>query len=194
MAVLTGAYPFAIDFDPPQAQNRLSVLLRLIFAIPILFVAAIVGFIAAIMTFFAWLAILATGKYPAGMASFVTGAWRMGVASQSYTFLLTDRYPPFSPSDELADYAVRPTGQAAIDGRNRLTVFFRLIMAIPHMIILYVLNMAGQVVGLIAWFAALFTGSVPLGLHSFLAGWQRWQARTSAYVLLLTDEYPPFSL
>ena len=44
------------------------------------------------------------------------------------------------------------------------------------------------------WVAALITGSLPVGLHGFIEGILRWQHRASAYALLLTDEYPPFSL
>jgi hypothetical protein len=47
---------------------------------------------------------------------------------------------------------------------------------------------------LIAFFAVLFTGRWPDGLRSFLLGVMRWALRVEAYLLLLTDEYPPFSL
>lgn len=71
---------------------------------------------------------------------------------------------------------------------------FRMLMVIPHAIVLYFLQIAAQVVALISWFAALFTGSVPAGMHGFLAGYVRWNARYVAYAFLLVDEYPPFSL
>ena len=67
-------------------------------------------------------------------------------------------------------------------------------MIIPHAIILYFIQIAAQVVVFISWFIALFTGSVPPGLHTFVAGYQRWNLRYTAYALLLTDQYPPFSL
>ena len=75
-----------------------------------------------------------------------------------------------------------------------MTVFLRILMLIPHAIALYVITLIGEIVAFISWFAALFTGSVPVGMHNFLAGWIRWQTRVGAYALLLTDEYPPFSL
>ena len=93
-----------------------------------------------------------------------------------------------------AGYPVRLLGEGAADGRNRLTVFFRIIMVIPQVIVLYFLNIAGGVVVLISWFAALFTGSVPEGLHNFMTGYLRWTTRVGAYALLLTDQYPPFSM
>ncbi|MFQ5382406.1 MAG: DUF4389 domain-containing protein, partial [Dehalococcoidia bacterium] len=82
----------------------------------------------------------------------------------------------------------------ALEGRNRLTVFFRPLLAIPHIVVLSVLGVIGEVVLLVAWVVALFTASVPDGIHSFLAGVQRYNNRLSAYLFLLTDEYPPFSI
>jgi hypothetical protein len=127
------------------------------------------------------------------MANFSLGAARWSARVSGYMFLLTDKYPPFS-LDAMADYPVRFDGTVAIDGRNRLTSFFRYFMIIPHIIVLWLVLIAAEVVLLISWFVALFTGSVPPGLHTFLAGTLRWMSRVNAYTMLLTDEYPPFSL
>lgn len=78
--------------------------------------------------------------------------------------------------------------------RNRLTTFFRAILVIPHLVVLYVLHIVAAVIVLLAWFAALFTGRNPDGLRTFTIGVLRWQTRVQAYYALLTDEYPPFSL
>jgi hypothetical protein len=48
---------------------------------------------------------------------------------------------------------------------------------------------------IIAWFAILFTGTYPRSLFDYVVGVQRWSLRVSAYaILLVTDQYPPFSL
>lgn len=78
--------------------------------------------------------------------------------------------------------------------RNRLTTFFRALLVIPHLVVLYVLHLVVSVIVLLAWFAALFTGRNPDGLRGFTIGVLRWQTRVSAYSSLLTDAYPPFSL
>jgi hypothetical protein len=78
--------------------------------------------------------------------------------------------------------------------QRRLTVAFRAPLAVPHVIVLYVLNLAAEVVLFIGWFAALFTGQLPGWAHDFLTGVLRWQSRVYAYTFLLTDQYPPFSL
>src|SRR5258706_11593209 len=77
--------------------------------------------------------------------------------------------------------------------RSRLTVFFRLLLAIPHVIWLYLYTIGAAIAVLLAWFAALFTGRVPAGLHSFLAGYLRYSSRVTAYILLLANPWPPFS-
>jgi Domain of unknown function (DUF4389) len=74
--------------------------------------------------------------------------------------------------------------------RSRLTVFFRYLLAIPHFVWLYLWGIAAGIALLIAWFAALFTGRVPDGLHSFLASYVRYATHVNAYILLLTGRYP----
>ncbi len=76
--------------------------------------------------------------------------------------------------------------------QRRATVAFRLILAIPHFIVLYALGIAASVVVLIGWFGALATGRLPLFAATYLSGYLRWYCRTMAYLLLLTDKYPPF--
>lgn len=76
--------------------------------------------------------------------------------------------------------------------RSRLTVFFRLIIAIPHLIWMLLWGILAEIVVIVAWFAALFTGRVPEGLHNFLATYLRFYTRLSAYLFLLSDPYPPF--
>ena len=76
--------------------------------------------------------------------------------------------------------------------RSRLTVFFRLLLAIPLAIWLAIWGIAVYVAVLIAWFVALFTGRLPEGLHEFIARYLRALTHLSAYLLLLADPWPPF--
>ena len=78
--------------------------------------------------------------------------------------------------------------------QNRWTVAFRIILAIPQFIIVTILFIAFFFVMVVGWFAALFTGRLPESAHTFLGGVIRWYTRVTAYVFLLTDRYPPFSL
>jgi hypothetical protein len=72
-------------------------------------------------------------------------------------------------------------------------VLIRFILAIPQIIILYFLLIAGFFVVIVGWFAALFTGRLPIGIRDFLIGILQYQVRVHGYLLLLVDEYPPFA-
>ena len=76
--------------------------------------------------------------------------------------------------------------------RSRLTVFFRLLLVIPHLIVLAVLGFVAEIALLIAWVAGVILGRVPDGLHNFLASYVRYSTRVRAYYGILADPYPPF--
>jgi Domain of unknown function (DUF4389) len=78
--------------------------------------------------------------------------------------------------------------------QQRVTVAFRAILAIPHLIVLIALVVAAEVVAFIGWWAALFTGQLPPWAHEFITGVLRWQSRVYGYLYFLTDQYPPFTL
>lgn len=77
--------------------------------------------------------------------------------------------------------------------RNRLTVFFRLLLAIPPFLWLALWGILAFLVLVVAWFAALFTRRVPGGLHDFLASYLRYQVHVFAYATLVADPFPGFS-
>jgi len=91
----------------------------------------------------------------------------------------------------LAPVLVAFTGPAP---QSRLTVLVRLIMVIPQLVVLWLLGVAAFVVAVIGWFGALFSGRLPVFAADFLTGYLRWLTRVYAYTILLTDQYPPFSL
>jgi uncharacterized protein DUF4389 len=78
--------------------------------------------------------------------------------------------------------------------QNRWTIGFRYLLAIPQFIVLYLISIAALIVGVIGWFAALFTGALPTGIAKFLGQWVAYGMRVAAYLYLLTDRYPPFAL
>ena len=76
--------------------------------------------------------------------------------------------------------------------RSRLTVFFRLLLAIPHY---FWISLIGVVVALLVfvnWFILLFVARTPKGIHDFLAGYIRYTTQLEAYVLLAANPYPAF--
>ena len=89
-------------------------------------------------------------------------------------------------------YPISFAADYAAEGRNRLTTFFRYIVAIPWQIVQYLYAIGAEIAAVIAWFAIVFTGRYPEGLYNFNAGFLRMNNRVNGFAYLLTDEYPPF--
>jgi magnesium-transporting ATPase (P-type) len=78
--------------------------------------------------------------------------------------------------------------------RNRLTVFFRLILAIPALIVSNILTYLSEVLAIFSWFIALVMGRVPEGLRNFAALALRFETQTYGYLLLVTGKYPSLNV
>lgn len=77
--------------------------------------------------------------------------------------------------------------------RTRLTVFFRLILAIPLLLWAVLWAVIAVLAYIVNWFATLFMGQSPDGLHNFLATFLRYTTHVRAYTLLVADPYPSFT-
>lgn len=210
------AHPVDVHVPPAtEERDRLTTAFRLVLAIPhLLLVGAplavplswswgpddgtrfelagggALGAVAAACALIAWFAILFTGRYPAGLRSLATLYLRWRVRAVAYTALLRDEYPPFGDAPYPAELALHATDEP----RDRLSVAFRIVLAIPHLLAVWVLGIAWFFATVLAWFSILLTGRHPEGLHAFGVGVLRWSTRVEAYLLLLHDRYPPFSL
>src|SRR5213075_2553212 len=110
----------------------------------------------------------------------------------AYIALLDDRYPSTDQEQAVALDFPYPDAERDL---NRWLPLVKWLLAIPHYIILAFLWLAAIVAVIIAWFAILFTGRYPRGLFDFVVGVMRWSNRVTGYALVLvTDQYPPFSL
>lgn len=185
-------YPVDYVIARPERFNRWTVAFRPILAIPQLLIVGargLLGTVLGVLTFFAWLAILFTGRYPPSLRDFNLLIFRWVQNVNAYVFLQAAPYPPFGRGAYPLDLAVSPA-----ETYNRWTVAFRPLLAIPQIIVLLFLCVAQVIVTLIAWFAILFSGQYPVGLFAFSVGVSRWSARLEAYLYLFVDEYPPFAL
>lgn len=207
------AYPVSVDVAPVLTnRNRLTTAFRIFLAIPHLILVGgmglgfgtasrgdsrttagsetgLLGVVAAFLAIVSWFTILFAGRHIAGIRQFTNFYLRWRVRALSYLMLLEDAYPPFgdAPYPALIEVTDPP------EPRNRLTVAFRLVLAIPHFVALFFVLLGLVVTSVIAWFAILFTGNYPPSLYGFGVGALRWRLRLEAYVLLMVDEYPPFS-
>ena len=209
MTEMNSEYPVQLEIDPPASQNRFKVFFRPILTIPHWIIIALLGIVAFVVWLVASLSIVVMGRYPQTLLRFSTGYARWATRVSAYggtlntdleTYIsvtggfLTDKYPPFTLG-EAPDYPVRLHVQEQVEGRNRLTGFFpiRIVMLIPHIIVLAILGIFVTLATIVAWLLGTVLGGLPGWLHNFIAGYTRWSTRVGAYWGLLVDEYPPFS-
>lgn len=194
---MSGGYPATLTFDAPEKIARWRVIGNIILAIPHFIILYVLTIVAEVLVFVAWIVGVITGKIPEGIQSVIVMTLRYQARVGMYALFLKEEYPPFSFSTEFADPGddprVRVDFDPKIENRSRLTIFFRGLLVIPQIIVLYVLIIALYFVMIVAWFAVLILGRWPAGLQNFVVGFQRWSLRVSSYMFLLNDDYPPFS-
>ncbi len=154
--------------------------------------------LAEVVGIISWFVILFTGDLPEGFANIQAMYLRYEVRVFTYALFIREEYPPFAfaltPTDSGEEPRFRVDLRPQLTDRNRLTVGFRIILVIPHLIVLAVLEIAAWVLAVIAFFVVLFTGRWPEGMRTFVLNVTRWYLRVDAYFLLLIDDYPPFAL
>ncbi len=207
-------YPVTVTIDPALTnRNRITTAFRIILAIPHLLLVGGVGFggvawrtdhtgtsltsetgllgaAAFLLAIVSWFTIVIGGQHASGIRQFTAFYMRWRVRALAYLMLLRDEYPPFGDTLYPASIEiVEPAGP-----RDRLTVGLRIFLVIPHLIVLAFLAFGWWITSCIAWLVILFTGEYPPGLYGFGVGVLRWLLRVETYILLLVDEYPPFSL
>jgi hypothetical protein len=188
-----GSYPVVYEADYPEAGiANWRPLVQGLLAIPHWFV---VGFLA-LGAYFAfvvvWFSILFTRKYPPGIHNFIAGVLRWSTRVTGYSYLMTEQYPPFSLGED--PYPVRARFPYPEQGIANWRPLVQGLMAFPHLVILWLLGIAAGFAFIYAWFVILFTGKYPPAVFNFIVGVIRWQTRVTGYVLLMTEEYPPFEL
>ena len=214
-------YPVDLEIGPPQVQNRWKTGFRIFLAVPALLVASTLfwggargggyyaGGLAFAVAFLAWWVGLFRARVPRGMRDLLVYCLGYSAQVSAYVFLLTDRYPFASPSvfvgrpgpDEATDDALEvaatpqhPVSVAVTDDlrRSRLLVFFRLLLAIPHLIWLLLWSIVAVVVAFLTWIWALVTGTPPQPFHRFLSRYVRYVNHVYAFLFLVGNPFPGF--
>ncbi|WCB93252.1 hypothetical protein DSM104299_01959 [Baekduia alba] len=174
-----------------EKRSRLTTFFRGILAIPHFIVLYVWGILAFFAIVFAWFAIVITGHYPPALYSFVAGLQRYSTAVYGYVALLTDEYPPFSGDTD--NYPARLKIPPPKAEYNRLKTLFRIILAIPVLIIAYAMQIVWEVGAFLAWFVIVVMGKQPKGLQDMIVLGLSYQQRSYAYLTLLTEDWPPFT-
>jgi hypothetical protein len=182
-------YPVVFEALYPERVSRWKALLRIFLAIPVLIFWAVVSSADRAVIGGSWLAIIVRGRIPRWLFGFLVALYRWESRALGYFLLLTDAYPPFE-----GDYPIN-FDICYPERLIRWKVFiWKFITAIPHFIIVFFLWIGALLVTILAWFFILVAGRYPQGLFDYVAGVIRWSVRVNAYVISLTDEYPPFNL
>jgi len=203
-------YPltFSVDY-PDRSLDRLSTALRIFWVIPIAILAASIeggsfgssaggqgvryaGGGIGILVVPVVLMLLFRKKYPRWWYDWNLQLARFSNRIAVYLALMDDHYP--STDEQQAVHLDFPYPDAEHDLERGLPLI-KWLLAIPHYIVLFFLDIGALVAAIIAWFAILFTGHYPRSLFDYIECVIRWHNRVGAYAfLLITDRYPPFSL
>jgi hypothetical protein len=216
-----GTYPVDVRLPGPQPQARWTVFVRIVLAIPAAAMSVAVGggsfdvpfgraggrrngggfggLLGAVCAILGWFASLALGRMPQGLRD--AGAYSVGYDAQvhSYLLLVTDRYPNADPTAILhtvprpPQHPVHLVGEAHDLRRSRVTTFFRLPLAIPHLVWWYVWGWVVEIVVVLNWFVTLIGGTPYPPFHRFVASYVRYSFHFGAFLTLAANPFPGFT-
>ncbi len=189
-----GAYPVGVAFDRSLEVARWRPLVNWLLGIPQLIIAQVLGYVANVLWFLSFFTVLFAKKNP--FLGFQRMVLRYRWRTITYVAFMREEYPPFDfdTSDRGGEPDAASLTVADPGEMNRWLVLVKWILVIPHVVVLVFLGIGAAIVWLIAFFAVLFTGKWPQGMRDFVVGVSRWGNRVGAYMMFLTDEYPPFRL
>ena len=203
-SALAGPYPVRLSAEYQAKLSRLSTFFRIILAIPVIFMVLILGggglffaFVPMILfggllaglVFVYWLAVLVRGRPVPWLFQAIIAVQRFVFRSFAYILLLTDLYPAFD-----GDHPLKYEADVPDRVQRRQLIFWKTIVCIPQFVVVGLVSVIAGVFVFIAWLVILFTGIFPKGLHEFVVGWLRWNARVNAYWMSLTDVFPAYGL
>lgn len=208
-------YPVDVEIDPPARQNRWVTAFRLVLAVPALLLVSVLfgsgpnfeesteslaysaAGLAFLAAFLGWFYALARARMAHGLRDLIAYALSYAAQTWAYLLMLTDRYPFADPLSAVGgapavDHPVRLESSDDLR-RSRLTVFFRLLLAIPHLVWLTLWGIAALLAAIGNWFATLARGTSPAPLHRFLTAYVRYSLHVGAYLYLIGNPFPGFT-
>jgi hypothetical protein len=189
MQTAADEHPIGLILTDDLQRSRLTVFFRLLLVIPHVIVLYIWGIVACVAVIVAWLVAIFTGRVPDGLHNFIAQYLRYSTHVLGYLYLLADPWPSFSPSEPYP-IDVRIGGP---EPQGRLGVFFRIILAVPALILASIFRNVNGIVAFLGWFYALATGRMSQGMRDLSAWLLRYEVQTYGYVGLLTSRYPSLS-
>ena len=190
-------YPARLDFEADRHITRWRPLVQWLLAIPQFIVSRALQGVRSALTLISFFFVLFTERIPRSLFDMIAMTYRYEWRTLSYAMFLHEDYPPFDFQPAADDDGVEPHTQLSIaypEHLGRWKPLYKWFLAIPHYVVLIALTIGSLFAFVAGFFAVLFSGEYPVWARNFLVGTSRYGLRVSAYVGLLTDEYPPFRL
>ena len=185
-----------------ENRDRKSVLLRIFLVVPMaIFISAFTAwsgsteastFLSGLLFLPVVLALVFRGIYPSYVLDFNRSLLALSTRVTAYILLLNDKYPSIEESEDVKITFPDVEGGAKL---NRYLPLVKWLLALPLYLVGIVYTFYGLAVLIFTWFTILFTGKMPAFSGEVLLGVTKYWNRVYGYAfLLVTDEYPSFSL
>jgi hypothetical protein len=181
----TPFHPIGLVVSDDLHRSRLTVFFRWILVIPHLVVLLAWSILAAIALFIAWIIGIFTGRLPEWFHDTLSGYLRYLTRVNAYLLLLANPWPTFGRTPYPVDVHIEPPAE-----QSRLTIAFRMILAIPALLISYVFRIVNNLIAFLGWFYSLIFGRMHEGMRNTSAWLFKYELQTYAYIYLLTSRYP----
>lgn len=185
-----------------ENRNRKTVALRIFLVVPMaIFLSAFTAwsgsaeassFLSGLLFMPILLALVFRGIYPSYALAFNKSLLSLSTRVTAYILVLNDSYPSIEESADVKITFPEIDGGAKL---NRYLPLVKWLLAVPLYIVGVVYVLYGLAVLLFAWITILITGKMPAFSGEVLLGVTQFWNRVYGYAfLLVTDEYPSFSL
>ena len=190
-------YPLQLEFRSDLRITRWRPLVQWLLAIPHLMICWALRPLRQALTLISFFTVLFSERIPRPLFDAIVMTYRYEWRAMSYVLFLHEDYPPFDFDLSSDDDGAEPHTSLRLvypEHLERWKPLYKWFLAIPQYVVLVALAIASVLDVIAGLFAVLVTGEYPEGLRSFLVSAYRYALRVEAYVGLLTDRYPPFSL
>lgn len=190
-------YPVRLEFHNDPQIARWRPLVQWLLVIPQMLIANALSSLRSVLTLISFFTVLFTKTIPRSLFDVTAMTFRYEWRAMSYALFMHEDYPPFDFQPTADDDGVEPHTAVSLTypgELNRWKPLYKWILAVPHYVVMLGLAIASVFVVIAGFFAVIFTGQYPEGPRNFLVGAYRYNVRVQAYVGLLTDRYPPFSM
>jgi uncharacterized protein DUF4389 len=188
---VTGRYPVSLTVEGGAGpRSRAKAFFRIILAIPWMIVGAVYGVVGLVLTLVSWICVVVLGRYPDRLYGWMSGLMRYSARLGAFVLLLTDQWPTFGWGVE-PEHPVKLAIAPRAESQSRLKAFFRVILAVPLFVLSYGINFIMEGGAIASWLTIVFRGYQPAWLEAAMTAAYGWNLRINAYMVLITDVYPP---